>query len=84
MKPARKRKPASPLAPGADSQPFIVLTGLSGSGKSQAIHALEDLGGKVDKLLEQEEIHQSQEQRIDGAIEDVAREMFEAASSEDE
>ena len=24
--------------------PFIVLTGLSGSGKSQAIHALEDLG----------------------------------------
>jgi RNase adapter protein RapZ len=26
------------------SQPFIVLTGLSGSGKSQAIHALEDLG----------------------------------------
>jgi RNase adapter protein RapZ len=26
------------------SQPFIVLTGLSGSGKSQAIRALEDLG----------------------------------------
>src|SRR5438046_9462243 len=25
-------------------QPFIVLTGLSGSGKSQAIRALEDLG----------------------------------------
>ena len=25
-------------------QPFILLTGLSGSGKSQAIHALEDLG----------------------------------------
>src|SRR6266700_117576 len=24
--------------------PFIVLTGMSGSGKSQAIHALEDLG----------------------------------------
>jgi UPF0042 nucleotide-binding protein len=28
----------------ARSQPFIVLTGLSGSGKSQAIRALEDLG----------------------------------------
>ena len=26
------------------AHPFIVLTGLSGSGKSQAIHALEDLG----------------------------------------
>ena len=25
-------------------QPFIVITGLSGSGKSQAIRALEDLG----------------------------------------
>ena len=46
MKPVRTRKAGSPLAPpaGADSQPFIVLTGLSGSGKSQAIHALEDLG----------------------------------------
>ena len=28
----------------ASGQPFIVLTGLSGSGKSQAIRALEDLG----------------------------------------
>jgi len=46
VKPVRKRKPGSPLPPraSADSQPFIVLTGLSGSGKSQAIHALEDLG----------------------------------------
>jgi UPF0042 nucleotide-binding protein len=37
--PARK-----PRARQTDSQPFIVLTGLSGSGKSQAIRALEDLG----------------------------------------
>src|SRR6266516_5700856 len=53
-KAARKRaspvpKPASPVRkPERDvrkgSQPFIVLTGLSGSGKSQAIRALEDLG----------------------------------------
>src|SRR5262245_37633078 len=28
----------------ASGQPFIILTGLSGSGKSQAIRALEDLG----------------------------------------
>ena len=32
----------SPRAP--SGQPFIVITGLSGSGKSQAIRALEDLG----------------------------------------
>jgi serine/threonine-protein kinase len=50
----------------------------------EAIHTLEDLEGRVDELLEQEEIHQSQEQKIDGAIEDVARAMFDAASSEDE
>jgi UPF0042 nucleotide-binding protein len=43
------RKPAPPARkPERDfrkgGQPFIVLTGLSGSGKSQAIRALEDLG----------------------------------------
>jgi UPF0042 nucleotide-binding protein len=51
--PARARKaPPAPIAPKGESrskrwrggQPFIVLTGLSGSGKSQAIRALEDLG----------------------------------------
>ena len=31
-------------APAAGRRPFIILTGLSGSGKSQAIRALEDLG----------------------------------------
>jgi len=31
-------------ARGGGGQPFIVITGLSGSGKSQAIRALEDLG----------------------------------------
>lgn len=34
----------SDAAPGTGRLPFIVLTGLSGSGKSQAIRALEDLG----------------------------------------
>jgi RNase adapter protein RapZ len=38
-----KSKPGKTAAPGR-GQPFIVLTGLSGSGKSQAIRALEDLG----------------------------------------
>jgi RNase adapter protein RapZ len=43
-KPAvRHRTAAGPPARRA-GQPFIVLTGLSGSGKSQAIRALEDLG----------------------------------------
>ena len=52
-KPVRARKaPPAPIGPKGESrskrwrggQPFIVLTGLSGSGKSQAIRALEDLG----------------------------------------
>ena len=44
------RKPQVALAPSKgerrkkSGQPFIILTGLSGSGKSQAIRALEDLG----------------------------------------
>lgn len=42
-KSAKARRPVVlPSTPG--SRPFIVLTGLSGSGKSQAIRALEDLG----------------------------------------
>lgn len=49
-----------------------------------AIHTLEDLVGRVDELVEQEEIHHSQQQRIDGAIEDLVREMVDAASSEDD
>ncbi len=35
---------AKPVRAGKSGQPFIILTGLSGSGKSQAIRALEDLG----------------------------------------
>jgi len=47
---AKGRAPTRPglrgkgQAPRKGGQPFIVLTGLSGSGKSQAIRALEDLG----------------------------------------
>jgi RNase adapter protein RapZ len=39
----RRPKPEA-RSPRRGGQPFIVLTGLSGSGKSQAIRALEDLG----------------------------------------
>ncbi|HZR25885.1 MAG TPA: RNase adapter RapZ [Vicinamibacterales bacterium] len=39
-----KRPRREGRATGKAGQPFIVLTGLSGSGKSQAIRALEDLG----------------------------------------
>ena len=42
-KAGKARKPAGKAVRKA-GQPFIVLTGLSGSGKSQAIRALEDLG----------------------------------------
>src|SRR6202022_505635 len=42
---AGRRKSAKHRStPAHAGQPFIVLTGLSGSGKSQAIRALEDLG----------------------------------------
>jgi RNase adapter protein RapZ len=42
----RRRATRAPTAKGAvlSSRPFIILTGLSGSGKSQAMRALEDLG----------------------------------------
>jgi len=41
---SRKRQPARRSRSHTRAQPFIVLTGLSGSGKTQAIRALEDLG----------------------------------------
>ncbi len=41
-KPRRRGLPAAGKA--KPRQPFVVITGLSGSGKSQAIRALEDLG----------------------------------------
>jgi UPF0042 nucleotide-binding protein len=45
MSAARRRaKPLTALKSAGPGQPFIILTGLSGSGKSQAVRALEDLG----------------------------------------
>src|SRR5829696_9037308 len=43
-KPAGRKGEGAAKGRKAAGQPFIVLTGLSGSGKSQAIRALEDLG----------------------------------------
>jgi RNase adapter protein RapZ len=40
----KRRKRSGVARRPKSSQPFIILTGLSGSGKSQAIRALEDLG----------------------------------------
>jgi UPF0042 nucleotide-binding protein len=45
MMPVRRRKKGlHDLKSAAAGHPFIILTGLSGSGKSQALRALEDLG----------------------------------------
>lgn len=42
---SKRTPPAKPAARTSGArQPFVILTGLSGSGKSQAIRALEDLG----------------------------------------
>ncbi len=40
----RKRRAAAPPKPARGTRRFVILTGLSGSGKSHAIRALEDLG----------------------------------------
>jgi RNase adapter protein RapZ len=44
VKPSSKRAGAATVRPATTGSRFIVLTGLSGAGKSQAIRALEDLG----------------------------------------
>jgi serine/threonine-protein kinase len=49
----------------------------------KALEELDHLEEKVDELLEKGEIHQSQEQRIDGAIEDLAAQMTLASPPED-
>src|SRR5436190_13884812 len=41
---SRRRSPAPPERRVAGRQPFIIVTGVSGAGKSHAIRALEDLG----------------------------------------
>jgi len=40
----RRKSTAAVLSASQTRRPFIILTGLSGSGKSQAVRALEDLG----------------------------------------
>jgi hypothetical protein len=44
-----------------------------------AIEELQNLESKVDDLVDDDEIANSQEQRLDRAIEDLAEEMFRAA-----
>jgi serine/threonine-protein kinase len=50
----------------------------------EAIQKLEDLREKVDDLVEDEEIHNSQEQRIDSAIEDLAEQMVLTAATDED
>jgi len=50
----------------------------------KALEELAHLEEKVDELLEKEEIHQSQEQRIDSALEDLAVQMELASPSDDD
>jgi hypothetical protein len=49
----------------------------------KAIDELEHLHDKIDELVDHDEIAQSQEQRLEKAIEDVAARIFEAASGDD-
>mgnify|MGYP000853984244 CR=1 FL=1 len=44
MSQAAAPQPASPVPPGDDSREVVLITGISGSGKSVALHALEDAG----------------------------------------
>jgi RNase adapter protein RapZ len=44
MKVKRSRRALAELRSAGTGRPFIIVTGLSGSGKSQAVRALEDLG----------------------------------------
>ena len=50
----------------------------------KALEKLADLEETVDDLVDHDEIHNSQEQRIDRAIEDVAEQMFFASPPEDD
>jgi hypothetical protein len=48
-----------------------------------AIKELEDLAKKVDELVEKDEVANSEKQRLDRAIEDLAEAMFLAAPPDD-
>jgi hypothetical protein len=50
----------------------------------EALGKLSDLESKVDDLVKHDEIHHSQEQRIDRAIEDIAEQMVLASPAEDD
>jgi serine/threonine protein kinase len=55
----------------------------AGGDTEKAIEKLGDLEGKVDELVDQDEIAHSEEQKLDKAIEDLAALMFQASPSED-
>jgi len=55
----------------------------AGGDTDKAIEKLGDLEGKVDELVDHDEIAHSEEQKLDKAIEDLAAQMLEASPSED-
>ena len=55
----------------------------AGGDTEKATEKLGDLEGKIDELVDHDEIAHSEEQKLDKAIEDLAAQMFEAAPSED-
>jgi eukaryotic-like serine/threonine-protein kinase len=50
----------------------------------EAIDRLEELEGLVDELVDRDEIEHSQERKLDKAIEDLARRMYDAARAGDD
>ena len=59
------------------------LEKFEGGDTEGAIKELEDLEEKVDELVDKDEVANSQEQKLDRAIEDLAEEMFAAAPPSD-
>jgi hypothetical protein len=55
----------------------------TGGDTDKALEKLGDLEGKVDELVDHDEIAHSEEQKLDGAIEDLAAQMSQASPSED-
>ena len=59
------------------------LREFAGGDTEKAIEKLGDLEGKVDELVDHDEIAHSEEQKLDKAIEDLAAQMFQASPPED-
>jgi eukaryotic-like serine/threonine-protein kinase len=59
------------------------LESFGGGDADEAVERLGDLEGRIEELVDEEEIHHSQERKLDKALEDLADQMLAASSSED-